>query len=273
MSFKPEDIKKVVLEEDDFGHEMRVGRILSNVKYPQPNFDRLHVAAPEHGGTYIDSITGKPRQFDFRCRITKQGSQNLFLAVECKNLNTSSPLVVCGRPRAHEESYHIIIAGQNEGLIQLKKVEGINSIFLPKAFVGKSVLRLKTRSNKLWADTDADIYEKWSQALASSVELATYAGSLSNGFSFIMPLVVVPDNSLWIANYKDDGTIDGDPTLTDQCDFYVDHEIKIGIVARLVITHIHFVTLKGLSRLLDDFTSEQTWMWDKLFSGASTNYP
>jgi hypothetical protein len=56
VSFKPEDIKNVVLEEDDFGHEMRVGRILSNVKYPQPNFDRLHVGASGCGINFFQEL-------------------------------------------------------------------------------------------------------------------------------------------------------------------------------------------------------------------------
>jgi hypothetical protein len=49
------DVRKVVTDEDDFGHEMRVSGLLQIT--PAIEF--------EHGGTYKDDVTGKPRQFDF----------------------------------------------------------------------------------------------------------------------------------------------------------------------------------------------------------------
>jgi hypothetical protein len=32
-------------------------------------WDSTDVELPQHGGTYIDPIMGKPRQYDYRCRI------------------------------------------------------------------------------------------------------------------------------------------------------------------------------------------------------------
>ena len=250
---------------------MRVGHILTSATYPQPNFDQILVCTLEHGGTYDDPITGKPRQFDYRCRIARQRFQNLLLAVECKNLNPSSPLVVCGRPRTYHESYHhIIMCRQNEPF-HLKKVEGKSSLYEPERFVGKSLLRLKGEGKKLCAATDTDIYERWSQALASSVGLANRAGSYPDWCFFVMPLVVVPDGLLWAVDYNEEGKVSGDPTLVDECDYYVDRKITLGVAVPFVVTHIHFVTLKGLSKMLSDYVSAQTWKWDKLFSAASTD--
>jgi hypothetical protein len=47
------EIRDVASREDDFGHEMRVGAILKTAQF----------ANVEHGGTYVDGVTGKPRQF------------------------------------------------------------------------------------------------------------------------------------------------------------------------------------------------------------------
>jgi hypothetical protein len=70
MSLKPEEVKKAVLEEDDFGHEMRVGNILTSIPRDANHPERTIIETPEHGGTYTDSVTGKPRQFDFRCQVS-----------------------------------------------------------------------------------------------------------------------------------------------------------------------------------------------------------
>src|ERR1039458_7765445 len=98
MPISPSDIKNVVLKEDDFGHEMRVGKVIRGVS---------NINA-QHGGTYIDSVSGKPRQFDFRCSFQKDSAE-LNLAVECKNLNTSAPLVVRGTKRQKDEAFHDLI--------------------------------------------------------------------------------------------------------------------------------------------------------------------
>lgn len=278
MPITPTDIKDVVLREDDFGHEMRVGKCLTDVKYPQTylqnQFEQTIVWPPSHGGTYRDQATGKSRQFDFRCRVSKgyKRSQNILLAVECKNLNTEFPVVVCGRPRVDKEDYHVFIDLESPGKASLRKVEGINSIYRPDEFVGKSVLRLKRKDNRLCSDGDTEIYDRWTQALASSFDLANQAAQSSEptgASTFIMPMVVVPDTALWIASYNDNGTLSSDPTPTDHCHYYVD--FKLPIELPLVLTHIHFVTLTGLRELLSLFVSDRR-KWDTIFSRASCRF-
>jgi hypothetical protein len=275
VSITAQEIKDVVRVEDDFGHEMRVGNILTNPQYPPFHFTQVRVMSPSHGGTYKDQVTDKTRQFDYRCQIVRghQGTHNIFLAAECKNLNPDLPLVVCGRPRTKVESYHVYIARTQDGERQLRIVEGSGSLYKPNGFVGKSLIRLKIKEKKLCADGDSEIYDKWSQALASSYDLAfsaAYNKSASQALAFILPLVVVPDNSLWVVSYKDNGTPYGDPEKVDQCPFYVDQKFLIGLP--FVITHIHFVTLKGLSDMLSEFANADSDKWDLIFSHASSEY-
>lgn len=274
MPISSSDIQNVILKEDDFGHEMRVGGIFTNIKFPTINFPPARFMPLRHG-TYIDPVTQKTRQFDYRCQITKRydNSNNIFLAAESKNLNPDLPLVVCGRPRTDEESYHVFISRGEDEKSRLRKVEGPSSLYKPSGFVGKSLLRLKKKDNKLCSDGDSEIYDKWSRALASSHDLAfgaVYNKPPPKSFAFVMPLVVVPDNSLWTVSYKDDGALEGGPQQVEQCEFYVDQKLLSGLP--FVLTHIHFVTLKGLSEMLFEFANADSYKWDKIFSIASSDF-
>jgi hypothetical protein len=275
VSITTEEIKKVVLVEDDFGHEMRVGSILSNPKYPGVHHAMARVLSPVHGGTYKDQVTQKTRQFDYRCQIVRghHGAHNIFIAAECKNLNPDLPLVVCGRTRTNEESYHVFITKAQGGNPRLQIVERACSIYTPNSFVGKSLLRLKMKEKKLCADGDSEIYDKWSQALASSYDLAFRAAHDNHDsqfLAFIMPLVVVPNHSLWAVSYEDSGLPAGNPEQIDQCQFYVDQKIPIGLP--FVITHIHFVTLNGLYEMLSEFADADSHKWDLIFSRAASEF-
>ena len=254
---------------------MRVGKILTNLEYPEIVYEQTCVMPPHHGGTYEDQVTGKTRQFDYRCQIVRgrDSSKSIFLAAECKNLKPDLPLVVCGRPRTSEESYHVFIGRGDDGKSFLRKVDGFNSIYKPDDFVGKNLLRLKKKDNRLCADGDSEIYDKWSQALASSHDLAfgaVYNNPPPKSCAFVLPLVVVPDDSLWTVCYKDDGALDGDPKQVNQCEFYVDQKLLIGLP--FVLTHIHFVTLKGLSHMLSNFVAAGSRTWDTIFSKASSDF-
>jgi hypothetical protein len=197
---------------------------------------------------------------------------SIYLAVECKNLNADLPLVVCGRPRTVEESYHAFLQLEtpkpNVLPVWLRKKDGFNSIYQPDQFVGKSLLRLKKKQNEICAEGDSEIYDRWAQALASSHDLADRAFDENlpqKSCAFVMPLVVVPDNSLWIVSYKDDGTPDADPIKVDKCEFYVEQKLNLSSMPQLVLTHIHFVTLKGLSQMLADFVAPRTRTWKRIF--------
>lgn len=81
------EIEKWVDADSDFGFELQVFSSLM-----------LHCSKCEHAGTYKDPVTKKLRQFDIRCYI--RGPRCMAnLAVECKNLTDSFPLVVQCVPR------------------------------------------------------------------------------------------------------------------------------------------------------------------------------
>jgi hypothetical protein len=276
VSITTAQIRNVIEKEDDFGHEMRVGNILSNVTYPNIQFEETFVMRPSHGGTYEDPVTQKTRQFDYRCQIVRgrERLENIFLAVECKNIISDLPLVVCGRPRTDDESYHVFIRRGDDGKSSMvRQVDGLYSIYRPDCFVGKSLVRLKKKQGELCSDGDSEIYDKWSQALASSHELAfgaVYHKPRPKSCAFVVPLVVVPDNALWSLTYNENGEIAGDPEQVNQCEYYVDQKLLIGLP--FVLTHIHFVTLKGLSELLSAYVARNARIWDVIFNEVSTEF-
>jgi len=169
-------------------------------------------------------VTEKPRQFDFRCSLTK-GRTCVSLAVECKNLSTSAPLVISCVKRRANEAFHDVVESRNATYFKdlpasaTRRATGVHAFYPPEGFVGKGAVRLKTTDKGQLARTsDSDIYDKWAQALSSGVDLANSACHLPpqftmhNFYTAILPLVVVPDDSLWTsitANPKprDDGAI------------------------------------------------------------------
>jgi len=233
----------------------------------------VRFGTPDHGGTYIEAVTGKPRQFDYRVRIhhhSRQGEQSLLLAVECKNLHESSPPVVCGRARAAEEAYHTFIRSEYQKLSSMplsafiRRVENVASLYRPGEFVGKSLLRPKADGRGgLRTDTQPDIYDRWSQAVASCREPAVAACSSAtescpSSQSFVMPIVVVPDNRLWKATYNSGGSLVNDPEMVDHCQFFIAAPLHLDARV-LILTHIHFLTIKGLFELLVDFSLPERW--------------
>ena len=95
MSLKPTDVKRVILQEDDFGHEMRVGHIFSTVRPDVPN--PAYNKAPEHGGTYTNLLTGKPRQFDYRFQIRNSESPMKVEFIASNELS-AIPQQTCSKP-------------------------------------------------------------------------------------------------------------------------------------------------------------------------------
>src|SRR2546421_75527 len=66
----------------------------------------------QHGGSYVDRVTDKARQFDIRAE--KESGSTLLpvriqYAVECKNLSESFPLLIMCVPRARDESFHELV--------------------------------------------------------------------------------------------------------------------------------------------------------------------
>jgi hypothetical protein len=295
MPISAADIKSIVAAEDDFGHEMRVGAAIQ----------KIGCIELQHGGTYTDTVTGKPRQFDYRCMLAKGGTPALrleipakgsaregtlthlneatrmVLTVECKNLNPSFPLVVCGRSRQEGEAFNdlILSTGQVDAALAQRsrtiRAKCKQSYYREGDFVGKSFVRLKPespKSSKAIAAPDTDIYEKWAQALSSAVELAETACYCAQPrqsvASAVVPAVVVPDESLWQATYRADGTMESDPKQVGQCEYFVGRQIQLRGPSgnhSFIFSHIHFFTITAFNSFLSKMAINDR-AWESLFA-------
>ena len=197
------DLTDYVNSESDFAFEIRV------IKELQKAGDVVH------GGTYTDAITGKSRQFDIRVTISNDWRVNR-LAVECKNLKTTFPLLVSCLPRRDDEAFqHIALSidiayhtfpeadqGRiaclaNEAFVRTLSMANANCMYKTGEPVGKTLAQVGRDSNNLFNVNDSEIYGKWSQALSSADDLVAMcpddgkSKECSYCFSSVIPVLIV----------------------------------------------------------------------------------
>ena len=259
------DLIEFLDTESDFAFELRTLECLSGLGF--------HCS---HGGSYEDPVTRKPRQYDIRAtRVFPRVL--LSLAVECKNLSPSYPLLVMCVPRSKNESFLEVLKSfrpQEHPLNLNPFPPNCKSLRLhqPSAYpegapVGKSTTRVGRILDKdrPLTGSDADIFEKWSQAISSAYDPAEEATSFGTQWdtvvnTVILPVLVVPDNTLWSVSYRADGSRAGDPAPTDRCSIYVGHSLTVGDKMRFVnflISHLEVVTQTGLKELSTTIFSEE----------------
>jgi hypothetical protein len=259
-------VKAAVTSRDDFAFEIRVRALLgehgaSNVR---------------HGWSYLDPVEEKPRQFDLRGELHHfRGVRSIQLAIECKNLDPKVPLVISGTARTYEEAYHHFI---NSGALERGVfVAGpdVRGVYHRYKFVGRSIARLTPKDAGLEVsrrEDEADIYKRWSQALASAADPAKAAATNQNVQTVVIPAVVVPDGSLWEVFYDEIGNIQDEPKLVDETTFFVGHEVVLEPGNLWIkLSHVQFFTVAGLNRFLASLTPT-TADWNEWFPDKAERY-
>jgi len=251
------DIKEYLETCSDFDFELSVLKMLND-----------NAIECEHGGSYDDPVTGKSRQFDIRSIIPTEHSETqctIRLAVECKNIRENFPVLVSCVPRKEHESYHeIALVSDNKPDVseirhpfrsraKILCIPSEFSIYKPNDFVGKNIAQIGRtieKSNDLTYN-DGEIYEKWAQCLSSAHDLVerTYWSESSELHQVvILPIVVIPNNRLWMVEYNAEGTRSSEPKQTDRCSCFVGKSYEMGDKmggTTMLISHIEIMTLKG----------------------------
>ncbi|MBT2336664.1 hypothetical protein J7E49_22490 [Variovorax paradoxus] len=256
------DLKDYLSTASDFSFEMRVLKAL-----------RQKRLSCEHGGHYEDPVTGKSREFDIRARF-HSGSGYVRLAVECKNVREHFPLLVSSVRRIPAEAFHdfILLKEPKIGVggqvlhPRAQRLRALNSDLYPRGVgVVKSTVQVgrSTEGKEPSLITnDAEIYDKWGQALASAQDLVIAAAlegtedqSGLPSFAAVVPMVVVPNGRLWEVTYDDDGEQLGDPVQVERASCYVakDYRLSSASTEILSISHLEIVTFDGLLRFVDQF--------------------
>lgn len=228
-----------------------------------------------HTGTYIDDITSKPREFDIRGSLWPKKSLNhiLHVAIECKNLASESPLIVHCSKRATEKAYiqYVDVEFRDENTDYSLKGDGFDFIrdagdlnpYKKNEFVGKSLARLKWNNNQV-KSSDSELYDKWSQALSSSHDLIIQSSRTQpehlrrqkiGSRHFVLPIVAIPEGTLWTANYDDEGQMTQSASEAEEVSYFVDRKYEIS-GNEFTCSHVHFVTEPHLPEFLWDMLNK-----------------
>jgi hypothetical protein len=241
------------------------------------------------GGTYIDRYTKKPRQFDVRAQTKLTPHCYVSLAVECKSLSPESPLIISRIPRPKDEAVgHDLIARWKVpdnvfGASVLEKMHGHvvvercpsdgRQLYKVGDMVGKAATQIRYQENKKeFAASDAETYDKWSQALASAAGLIEIASTSTQSdqlpiVTFVMPLLLVNDKTLWVVDYDENGGRKA-PEPADEALLYVarEHDFLVHLTnLTYTMSHLHVCTRTGFINLLRDFGRDGK-MFDRIFS-------
>lgn len=149
--------------------------------------------------------------------------------------------------------------------VQHRIKEGGNvfpSLYSKFEFVGRSMDKLKIKSkggpDKSYHFDDGEIYAKFSQAQNSIVDLIEDAfcdefEDIPHQF-FVLPILVVPDGTLWEQKYLDDGQRHGDPEPAERIPLYVNktyHKELHDHTPDFFLRFVEIVTFSGLKKLLE----------------------
>jgi methyl coenzyme M reductase beta subunit len=196
------------------------------------------------------------------------------------------PLLVSRVPLVAKENYHeVIISGRRETnpLItayertDTVRMSGTYSMFMQETFVGKSTTQIGRNLNQDLVGGDAEVFEKWAQAVASAcgqvIEAAEdYKTSNEDvGATIVLPILIVPDGTLWVADYSNDGQLVGAAKKVDSCIVYLGKEASaLPFATNYWFSHLQVFTKTNFVAYLKKFGHGENY-WDTLFCETKLN--
>ncbi|MEQ9506609.1 MAG: hypothetical protein RLO80_10100 [Hyphomonas sp.] len=260
------DLQEYLESSSDFAFEISVLRELES-----------RALKVDHAGHYSDPVTGKSREFDFRVRRDVDRFR-LALAIEAKNLSKNFPLLLTCLPRPREESWVSIMKVQSEqpdGPFNISignrclnsfKV-GPNRLYPEQEPTGRSIAQVgRDAKDSGITAASTEIYEKWGQAIASLHEMVAEFEDLNDeedsydgSWGIALPIVVVPDGTLWRAVLHEDGSPSYKIEEVDRVSHFCAMSIKDPQLARgfarpdYEVSHVEFVTMTGLRVFLSSW--------------------
>ncbi len=257
------EITEFLDENDDFAFEMSVLRE-----------NETREIESSHSGTYSDPITKLPRQYDIRTSIlhtpedkSDHQLEMIKMAVECKNLRPVNPILISRSPRQRAECTIDVIRSvpyESSGYRRIYRTSHRSPEYIEGMMVGRSTSQFSRKSDGSVVDNDSPIYNKWAQAISSCSELIQQFNSLEvytghHGVikAIVVPVVVVPDDRLWVIDYDSNGNRSV-PLPAESCDYFIGKSWKVFSGSESVdkfqdycITHLRFMTLSGYGKFLD----------------------
>ena len=232
--------------------------------------DKLAVQC-EHSGTYVDPITAKMRQFDIRgeLRVGKLGK--LWLAVECKNVGDSCPVVVHTVPRNESESFVTGLVykrppGNLSGRMDpsFVRLSGLDTPYQVGESVGKAFDQVKLSPSGEPSIGESEAFDKFSQAVNSLRDLIVRGTRQWNepSFQFFLPVLVVPEGRLWAVRYNEHGGRVGLPAQAVHVSHFLNHSWPCGFAdLEYPVSHLEIVTPSGLRTLVEGAQTTSPHFW------------
>jgi hypothetical protein len=171
-------------------------------------------------------------------------------------------------PRPPEDAYHELMhswqrQNMRDKLARVLRPERPGGIYRPGDPTGKRTAQVARLGTGTFKDDDRDSYEKWSQALASAADLirdsVAAASDSQQALSVILPILVVADGTLWVAEYSENGARNGLAHTADAVELFVNREYTWELKALpevqvYRISHLHIYTRTGFATFLQDFS-------------------
>jgi hypothetical protein len=223
----------------------------------------------QHAGLYEDQLSEKFRQFDLRASKLN-GNHRISLAIECKSLTASYPLLVSCVPRAADESYHEVMHSPAAGVQRVQ-----SRLYAADEPVGKTMRQVgRARGGGFAATDEKALFDKYQQAMASSADLIVGAAEeqrprrATSTFAAILPILVVPDGTLWMARYSSRGRLERDPEQTNEVSFYLGRPYPMPLepLRPFTISHLHVMTKTAVADLLQQVGEPRAnGIWQLMF--------
>jgi hypothetical protein len=179
-------------------------------------------------------------------------------------------------PRSHGESYHELlyrdnVPGNAASYTRVQPKTGRRWLYKSGEPVGKAMRQVK-RDNRGELVGGDEVFDKWMQALASAADVvALSADELSvpatgrPRYVAILPVLVVSDDTLWVADYESNGRIRRDPFKVEELTFFLGRKYSLERErTTFIISHLHNFTRTGINTLLDQ-VARGGGLWQELF--------
>jgi hypothetical protein len=260
-----DDIAEYLESADDFAFEREIYTLAKGLSLQ-----------PQHAALYTDPVTQKMREFDIRA-WGGIGVRRMGLAIECKGLKPEYPLLVSCVPRdTHEAGHEYLYADRSVGAggshtrVQTMTPRIPYYEYRAGEGVGKSMRQVRRDRKKDQMVAGDEVFDKWTQALSSIGEMIEEgANTLSTApqnlrMIAFLPVLVVPDGTLWIADYSSRGDLQRPPFQHTDVTYFLGRKYWLKREqVNFTISHLHIITRTAIRDWLSGIANGGG-IWDDL---------
>jgi len=129
-------------------------------------------------------------------------------------------------------------------------------------------------AREIWSQAKNQVFDKWSQTLGSADDLVTSATfahekrGVQEFFTCILPILVLSDNILWVADYSDEGVLEAAPTPVTEATQFVGRKYYSKFSNTCTLSHLHICTRGTIGHFLSRLANDGNF-WQSVFPEAA----